>query len=94
MKVKFSPAARSDLRSIADYIAKDSPERALSFVDEIEVRCRAIADMPKAAVQRNDLRPGIRMVPFRRYLIFYTEADDGVRIERILHGARNLPDLL
>ena len=33
------------------------------------------------------------MVPFGRYLICYTVHADNVRIERILHGVRNIVDL-
>jgi toxin ParE1/3/4 len=92
MEVVFSPAAIADLEEIGDYIAQDSPARAETFVAEIRARCNRIADMPRAAPQRADLRAGIRMVPLGRYLIFYS-IDDGIRIERILHGARDLPRL-
>lgn len=33
------------------------------------------------------------MLPHGRYLIFYLTANDGLRIERILHGARNIAAL-
>ena len=33
------------------------------------------------------------MVVFERYLIFYRVYADNIRIERILHGARDIPDL-
>jgi toxin ParE1/3/4 len=92
MQVVFSPAAIADLEEIGDYIAQDSPARAETFVAEIRERCRRIADAPRAAPQRADLRPGMRMVPFGRYLIFYS-IDDGIRIERILYGMRDLPRL-
>ena len=49
--------------------------------------------MPRAAPRRDDLLPGMRMVPFKRYLIFYTLSDDEARIERILHGARDLGEI-
>ena len=32
------PAARADLIEIADFIALDSPERAVSFIAEIEAQ--------------------------------------------------------
>ena len=39
--------------------------------------------------------PGLRMAIHRRYLIFYRELpeEDVVRVERVLHGARDLPRL-
>jgi plasmid stabilization system protein ParE len=33
--LRFSPAAERDLEEIADYIAQDNPQRALSFVVEL-----------------------------------------------------------
>jgi toxin ParE1/3/4 len=34
----ISPAARGDLLDIAAFIAEDNPERALSFVAEVEAK--------------------------------------------------------
>ena len=39
---------------------------------------------------RDDLSPDLRCAAHGRYLLFFRERDDGVRIVRILHGA---PDL-
>jgi toxin ParE1/3/4 len=89
----FSVVAARDLEDIGDYIARDNPERALSFVRKIQEQCRKITAYPEAAPLRPELGEGIRMVPFGRYLIFYTVHDDHVRIERILHGSRNILDL-
>ncbi len=36
---------------------------------------------------------GIRMAPFGHYLIFYTVGAENIRVERIIHGARNIPVL-
>jgi Plasmid stabilisation system protein. len=35
--LKYLPAAQEDLLSILDYIAQDSPQRALAFVDKLDV---------------------------------------------------------
>ena len=37
-KLRYLPAAQDDLISIFDYIAKDSPNRALSFVEKLDKR--------------------------------------------------------
>jgi toxin ParE1/3/4 len=39
---------------------------------------------------RDDLADGLRSIPFGAYLIFYRLYTDEIRIERVLHGARNL----
>jgi toxin ParE1/3/4 len=86
----FSPAARADLLEIAAYIARDDPGRALSFVEELEARCADLVTYPEVGRARPELAPGLRSKPHGRYLIFYTPAPDAVRIERVLHGSRDV----
>lgn len=86
----FSPRADLDLEGIGDYIARDNPQRAESFIQEIREQCAKIADMPLAFPLRPELGEGFRMVVFKSYLIFYRSDTDTIRIERILHGARNI----
>ena len=90
MKVSFSPAASDDLVEIAMFIAQDNPTRALTFIDELEARCRTLGTSPGIGTVRPELGKGICMLPHGRYLIFYREANKGLRIERILHGARDI----
>ena len=90
MQCIFSAIAESDLEEIADYIARDNPGRALSYIGEIREHCRHLLVFPKAAPLCEELGEGIRVTSFGRYLIFYTEEPDKVRIERILSGFRLL----
>ena len=48
MKVEFTLAAEADLEQIGDYIARDNPARALSFVRELARSCLELAEMPEA----------------------------------------------
>ncbi|MGO9311428.1 MAG: type II toxin-antitoxin system RelE/ParE family toxin [Syntrophobacteraceae bacterium] len=57
---------------MGDYIARDNPPRAVSFIREIREQCAKITATPLAASLRHELGEGIRMVPFGHYLIFYT----------------------
>ena len=92
MRCRFSPLAELDLEKIGDYIARDNPRRAISFIGEIRDRCFLILHTPQGSPLREDLGAGVRVAPFGRYLIFHTvhEAADEVRIERILHSARDI----
>jgi toxin ParE1/3/4 len=90
LKVRFSPAAQADLLDIAIFIAQDNPRRALTFVDELELKCEALGEAPGIGTSRPELGEGIRVLPHARYLIFYREANRGQRIERILHGSRDI----
>ena len=75
MLLLFAPLALTDLEEIGDYIALDNPLRALSFVRELRAQCRKILDNPLAFPAREDLAPGLRVLPYGHYLIFYRPTD-------------------
>ena len=89
--LRLSPRAASDLQEIGDYIARDNPARAASFVDELHDACRRIVDSPEAYPLRTDIAPGVRTAIFGYYLILFRISAEEVRVERVLHGARDLP---
>ncbi|MDN5751892.1 MAG: type II toxin-antitoxin system RelE/ParE family toxin [Nitrosospira sp.] len=90
MQCIFSTFAEIDLDEIAGYIARDNPRRALSYIGEIRERCRNIVTFPEAAPLHEEFGAGIRIVPFGRYLIFYTIHSGTVRVERVLSSSRLL----
>lgn len=92
-RLGFAPIARDDLEAIGLYIAEDDPDRALTFVAELENVSRLATVRPRSFPKREDLAPGLRKIVHGRYLIFFRELADEVRIERVVHGARNLPGL-
>ena len=92
--VTFSPQSRQDLLDIGDYIAKDSRANARRFVVELMEQCQRIGNAPMGYPSRDELAPGLRMAAIGRYVIFFRLIDSTVRIERVLHGTRNLPVVL
>jgi len=94
-RLLLSPRAAADLEEIGETIARDNAARAASFVAELEAKCRAVAANPGIYPARQDLMPGLRMAVHGRYLVFYRDlpGEDTVRVERVLHGARDLPRL-
>jgi len=93
MSCLFSPEAENDLIEIALRIAADNPSRALTFAEELPEHCQRLALNPGVGRKRLDLHPGLRSFAHGMYLIFYTGMDDGIRVERIIHGARDLYSL-
>jgi toxin ParE1/3/4 len=90
----WSAAARRDLLAIAQVIAADNPARARSYIAELRAACQRLLDAPHGAVARPELADGLRMWPFGRYLIFDLPLPEaGVRIVRVLHGARDIARL-
>lgn len=92
--VTFSPKSRQDLCDIGDTIARDSRANARRFVGKLIEQCQRIGRAPLAYGGREDLAPGLRMAAMGRYVIFFRVIEGSVRIERVLHGARNLPVVL
>ena len=66
-------------RQIAEYIANDNPDRALSFLDELLQVCRRIPDLPSQGREPPELRhlgrTGIREVIHGNYRIVYQVKD-------------------
>lgn len=93
MQCLFLPRAARDLEEIGDYIARDDPVRAVSFVREMRERCLRIAQHPHAGPLREDLGEGIRMIVFGKYVVLYRQQGDTVHIIRVLQGARDIAAL-
>lgn len=91
---RLRPRAVEDFEAIGDFIAANDPARALSFIEEMLGVCSRIAERPRAFQRRDELLPGLRQAVHDRYLIPFAAADQGVVIERIVHGARRLDDLI
>ncbi len=83
-----------DLAEITDFIARDNRGRAYQFEEELLEHAQKVARAPFAYVERADLGPGLRSCAHGAYVIFFTINAEAVRIERILHGARDLGPLL
>ncbi len=94
MRLEFSPAADADLVEIATFIARDNVPRAVTFMDELETACAKLVDFPLSGVARSDIRAGLRSKPHGSYVIFYSVPEKIIRIERILHGARDIGTIL
>jgi plasmid stabilization system protein ParE len=97
MIVEFTNEAQNDLEQIADYIARNNPRRALSFVQELRGKCEALARSPLAfaLVPRYEAQ-GIRRRVHGNYLIFYRVALEEERtiILHVLHGAMDYAAIL
>ncbi|MDP4822846.1 MAG: type II toxin-antitoxin system RelE/ParE family toxin [Aestuariivirgaceae bacterium] len=90
MKVRFSQRALLDVRESGDFIAAENPSAATRFVESLEARCNNLAHSPRSGLARPELGETIRSVPFGQYVVFYSLNDAELRIERVLHGARDM----
>ena len=94
----LTPQAEDDLFDIWSYIAKDNLEAADRVETQIYAACAFLASTPQAGHVRSDLTT--RKVRFwtlphlSHYIIVYDPACDPLRIIRILHGSRDIPQQL
>ncbi len=98
-KIRYSPAALTDLEQIGDYISQTlkSPMAALNTVGKIQDSVDLLADMPMMGAQLRsiaDMDSDYRFLVSGNYLAFYRVTDDNVFIERILYGRRDYLSVL
>jgi toxin ParE1/3/4 len=84
--------ARADLRDIWLYIAQDNIEAADRLLDRIDRTAQILANSPGLGEPQDDLKPGLRRFVVGNYLVFYDPLPDGIRVIRVLHGARRWED--
>lgn len=95
MKVVVTDAAFADMLEIGNAIAKDSPHRAETFIDELHERCRMLETMPEAyPLLTGYEEAGIRRRLHGNYMIFYRIARGEVEVLRVFHGARDYEQVL
>lgn len=92
--------ALCELENISDYIAKDSPRRALKFLSVAERALLLLADHPQMGTayetedaELADLRR-FPMAGIQNHLVFHRGFDQGIQIVRVIHGARDIPNVL
>lgn len=86
--------AQSNLKAIGDWIARDNPPRAVTFIRQLRGACGDLLDFPSAYPVIGSLAGSpVRKRVFGAYLILYEVEGADVRILAIVHGARD-PDTL
>ena len=95
MIVELTFEAERDIEEIADYIARDKPQRALSFVEELRAKCLDLVHAPHGypLVPRYESH-GVRRRIHGAYLIFFQVKEDKVIVLHVLHGAMDYAAVL
>jgi toxin ParE1/3/4 len=93
MRLAFAPEVRFELIAIGELIRADSPQRAISFVVELERKAYSIARRPRIYRLRPEIAPDVRLATHGSYVILFRIETDLVRVLHIVHGARDLTQL-
>jgi len=95
LNLVYRHAALADLDAIYAYIERDNPRRAASFVQEIRDRCRPLCVHPELGPARDNLSPGIRILPvLGRVLVAYRITPSAILITRIFYGGQDYEAIL
>jgi toxin ParE1/3/4 len=93
-KIVWSESAWIDLETVADFIARDSPYYAASFVREIRNHARSLSRMSsrgRVVPEIGDRQ--IRELFVQSYRLIYKVERSRVAILALVHGARDLEAL-
>ena len=93
-RVSLTAKAEEDLIAIWLAIAIDSPQNADRLLDRLNDWIDTLADFPERGTERPAIGKGIRLLIEGRYLILYRIERISVLVARVVHGARDLIDLV
>lgn len=87
--------ATADLQEIKDYIAQDSVSASRKIIGELKKAIRGLAEMPGKGHNREDLtEQAVFFWPVNNYLIVYRPETNPLEVVRVIHGRRDLEEIL
>jgi len=91
----LSPDALQDLQDIWDFVALDNVNAANEQEDEFFNAFEKLARQPGMGHTRPDLTDrGVRFWPEGSYLIVYRELPNALQVVGVLHGSRDVPEIM
>jgi toxin ParE1/3/4 len=93
LPVRFLKKAQYNLTEIGDFIAEDNPMRAVSFVEEIRIKCNDLANFPYAFPALIGFPP-LRKRSYKGYIILYRVTETAIEIVHIVNSVRDYTRLL
>ncbi|MEM9297184.1 MAG: type II toxin-antitoxin system RelE/ParE family toxin [Bacteroidota bacterium] len=91
----LSKQAANDLDEIFDYTFHEfGLDQAVRYLNEFDVTFSDLVSNPKIGKDRSEIKKGLRAYTKSHHVIFYRIQDHVVRIVRVLHANRDLPQLI
>jgi toxin ParE1/3/4 len=82
-----------DLDDIWRYIAQSSSKGASQFVEKLDEILHLLAEFPYMGRERTEWQKGLRSTTYQYYVIVYRVIEEGVLIERVVYGSRDIEGL-
>jgi toxin ParE1/3/4 len=93
-RIEPSRAALADFDAVYDYVARDNPRAAEQVLRSLDQSIQLLTDQPKLGKVFRHRRTRLRLLVHGDYLVFYRERPGVIEIIRVIHGRRNIPDIL
>ena len=95
-RVVFGREALAQLDELYDFVAAaGSLVAAADLVDAIVTFCEDLAPFPLRGIARDDIRPGLRTIGFRRRaVVAFVVRDDAVVVLGVFYGGRDYEPIL
>ena len=91
VEIKWSDAAKADLKGIIEYLSHDSPQYADYFYERIFESIDNLESFPEMGRRVPELRdPNIRELIIQNHRIVYQYLENNIEIVTIFHGRRLL----
>ena len=92
--IRLTSEAGADVDEIWLFIAQDDPHAADRFHDILLSKFAMLGKQPLIGRERDDLSPGLRSFAVGNYVIFYRDKAEFLEIMRVLHGARDIENII
>jgi plasmid stabilization system protein ParE len=94
--VEYTSRAEEQLDALHIYISQQSSEQiAARFVEGVIDYCDSLSTFPLRGIQRDDIRPGLRITNYRKRVAIAFEVDGAVvNIVAIFYGGQNYEAVL
>jgi plasmid stabilization system protein ParE len=93
-RVLFAQSAQADLLEAWLFIAEENMDAADGVIDSIDKEAQILALQPLMGRARPELDQEVRSWPTStRYILFYVPDQDGIIVLRVLHHARDIPNV-
>ena len=92
-RIILTPKARRDLKGIAHHIARDNPERALSYIIELQQYLEKVLSVFPCSgrLYQHINNKEVRSIPYQDYVCIYNidERKKHLNIVHVFHAARD-----
>lgn len=92
MVVHYTESALLDLDQIYERYGRHDRKRGEQFSEGLGEAIYLLADMPLLGRARDDLLNGLRMFVYKHHIVFYTQTEDGILVERVTSPHQNYED--